>query len=101
MKETEKNDCPDRSRSGDQQHDCETCQSREAKQRKQPGGRNMFHNRRSSKSSNHESEQMNLQVVRSYFFWRARQGVLGEADYEACHPHLSPHVKKLCNHTLN
>jgi len=54
-----------------------------------------FHHRGACEASDHEAEQMQLQIVRSGLVGCARLQMFGKANHEAGDAHLRPDIKEL------
>src|SRR6266852_5290848 len=101
MKKTDQDDRPKGSCAGAEKNHEETDQSRERKQCKQPGGRHALHDVGTGEPSEHESNQMQLQIEGSILLEHSRNTMLRQSNDEAAHADLSPHVKELCDNAFH
>src|SRR6202140_3219591 len=100
MKKTDQDDRPQRSHPGAEKNHQQTDQGRERKQGKQPGSRHALHDVGSGEPSEHESNQVQLQIERSILLEHSRNTMLRQSNDEAAHADLSANVEELRDNPL-
>src|SRR5438552_7324113 len=100
MKKTDQDERPKGSHAGAEKNHEETDQSRERKQCKQPGGRHALHDVGTGEPSDHESNQMQLQVEGCILLKHSRNTMLRQSNDEAGYTDLRANIEELCDHSF-
>src|ERR1700722_307828 len=100
MKKPDQDDRPQGGHPGAEKNHQQTDQSRERKQRKQPGSRRALHDVGTGKPSEHESNQVQFQIERSILLEHSRNTMLRQSNGEAAHSDLSANVEELCDNSF-
>src|ERR1700730_10711809 len=100
MKKPDQDDRPQGGHPGAEKNHQQTDQSRERKQGKQPGSRHSLHDVGTGKPSEHESNQVQLQIERSIPLEHSGDTMLRQAYDETCHADLSADVEELCDNSF-
>src|ERR1700745_3071649 len=95
MKEAQQDQCPHGGHSGSEQYDCQASQGRNSEKRKQAGRRNMLHDGGAGKPANHESQEMELEIIGGMFLRKSGHAVLCKTDDKAGNPYLRAHIEEL------
>src|SRR6201993_2366012 len=95
MKEAQQDQCPHEGNSGSQQYDGQASQGRDSEKRKQAGRRNMLHDGGAGKPANHESQEMQLEIIGGMFLRKSGHAVLCKTDDKTGDTNLSAHIEEL------
>src|SRR4029450_3234107 len=99
MKKTNQDDGPQGRHAGAEKNHEKTDQSRQRKQCKQPGGRHALHDVGTREPSDHESNQVQLQVKRSILLEQSRILCCTSRMTKLATP-MSANVEELCDNSF-